>query len=200
MTYLQFLGQWYNLVWLGAVGAGLLFALKARMSGRGRIVARTPERGDDDTVRKATKDLEGPRMSPAAALITAGVLGLTLNGAIHDFHLGPVPRRFPIVFFASLVGGWLLARGFSRLRHRFAPPVTGITFNREGLEGREAVVLSGSLDESGIGRARHRDAAGVAHIVRVHESGGEATELRFGRRVRLGRFDEELRAYAAERV
>jgi hypothetical protein len=199
VTYLQFLGQWYNLIWLGAVGAGLLFALRARMSGRGRVAARTPD-GGDGAVPTATRDLEGPRTSPAAAFITAGVLGLTLNGAIHDFHLGPVPRRFPIVVVASLVGGWLLARGFSRLRHRFAPPVTGITFNREGLEGREAVVLSGSLDESGIGRARYRDAAGVAHIVRVHESDGEATELRFGRRVRLGRFDEERRAYAAERV
>lgn len=199
MTYLQFLGQWYNLIWLGVVGIGSLLALKARMSGRGRIVARTPEAGGD-TVGTTTEAPEGPRTSPAAALITAGVLGLTLNGAIHDFHLGPVGRRFPIVVIASLVGGWLLVRGMSRLRHRLAPPVTGITFNREGLEGREAVVLSGSLDESGIGRARYRDAAGVAHIVRVHESGGEAAELRFGRRVRLGRFDEDRRAYAAERM
>jgi hypothetical protein len=199
VTYLQFLGQWYNLIWLGAVGTGLLLALKARMSGRGRVVARTPEAGDD-TVRTGTKEAEGPRTSPVAVLITAGVLGLTLNGAIHDFHLGPVGRRFPIVVVASMVGAWLLVRGMSRLRHRVAPPVTGITFNREGLEGREAVVLSGSLDERGIGRARYRDAAGVAHIVRVYESGGEAAELRFGLRVRLGRFDEELRAYAAERV
>lgn len=184
MTYLQFLGQWYNLIWLAAVGVGLVFALMARIGDRGPIGNRN-----------------APRTSPAAALVASGVIGLTLNGAIHDFRLGEAGRRFPIVLVASLVGGWLFVRGFSRLRHRLAPPVTGITFNREGFEGREAVVLSGSLDESGIGRARYRDAAGVAHIVRVHEAtGGEGAELRFGRRVRLGPFDEERRAYAAERM
>lgn len=184
MTYLQFLGQWYNLVWLGAVGAGLLLALRARSSERG-----------------GTESRAGPRTSAATVLVAGGVLGLTLNGAIHDFRLGEAARRFPIVFVASLVGGWLFAWGSSRLRHRFAPPVTGLTFNREGLEGREAVVLSGSLDESGVGRARYRDPAGVAHIVRIYRrSGADSTELRFGRRVRLGSFDEALRAYAAERV
>lgn len=176
MAYLQFLGEWYNLTWVGAVCAGLLLVILRRRE--------TPD---------------GRRSSPGVALIAAGVIGLTLNGALHDFRIGPIARWFPLVAVLALVGGWLIARAASRFRHRWFPPVRAVAFNQPGLEGEEAVVLSADLEPGGIGRARHRDEEGTSHILRVHlPDGGDPAALRFGGRVRLGTFDPERRSYPVE--
>lgn len=170
-AYLAFLSEWYNLPWLLAVAAGVLAALF------------------------------GPRrhlFSPSALAVAAGVTGLTLNGAIHDLRLGAIGSRFPVVALLSL-GIGLLAGWFGpRLRDRIAPPVTGVTFNQPGLESREAVVLSARVGEGGdtIGRARHRDDEGVSHLVRIQLAPDAAADsVRFGTRVRLGRFDAAARLY-----
>lgn len=180
MTYLEFLGRWYNLAWLAAIAAGLVVGMARRLAGR-----RPPPT---------------PRASVGVALVAAGVVGLTLNGAIHDFRLGSIAARMPFVVPLALGAGWLVAWGASRLRHRFAPPIRGVAFNRPGLAGREAVVLSAGLRPDGTGRARHRDEAGIAHVVRIHLADDPATREaagapRLGRRVRLGEFDPERRSY-----
>lgn len=178
MAYLRFLGEWYNLVWVGATCAGLLFVALAR---------REPP--------------VGPRASPAIALIAAGVLGLTLNGALHDFRVEPIGKWFPLVAVLALGAGWLVARSASRLRHRWFPPVRGVAFNQPGLEGEEAVVLSADLEHGRIGRARLRDESGISHILRVHLADEEGVgALRFGGRVRLGKFDPDRRSYPVEPV
>lgn len=178
MAYLRFLGEWYNLVWVGAICAGLLLVMVPR--------SRRPD---------------GPRTSPGGVLITAGVAGLTINGALHDFRLGPIERWFPFVALLALASGWLVAAGAARLRHRWFPPVRAVAFNRPGLEGEEAVVLSTNLAPGRVGRARHRDDTGTSHILRVHlvESGSVSTP-RFGHRVRLGAFDPDRRSYPVEPV
>jgi hypothetical protein len=194
VTYLQFLGEWYNLPWLAAVGAGLLLAMRGRLAGR----ARPSADGAPEAPRPGSL---APRTSPAVLLVAAGILGLTLNGAIHDLRLGPVGGRFPLVAAISLGAGWLLAWGGPRLRHRVAPPITGLAFNRTGLQGGEAVVLSAGANSDGTARARHRDEAGVAHIVRIHASEpADAEGLRLGCTVRLGAFDEERGSYPATPV
>lgn len=176
MAYLRFLGEWYNLTWIAAVCAGLLLVLARRLGAQAV-----------------------PRTSPGVVLIAAGVAGLTLNGALHDFRLEPIERWFPLVALLSLGSGWLIARGASRLRHRWFPPVRAVAFNQPGLEGEEAVVLSANLEHGRIGRARHRDETGTSHIVRIHiTDGGKPDVLRFGRRVVLGTFDAARRSYPVE--
>lgn len=183
MAYLRFLLEWYNLPWLLAVGAGLLVMAERRR--RRRAAA--------SGFRSATS---GPSVSPSVLLVAAGIAGLTLNGALHDFRLDPVGRWFPLVAVLSLTAGWLIAWGGSRLRHRWFPHVGAVAFNQPGLEGEEAVVLSADLGPDRIGRARHRDEAGVSNIVRVHVvEGAEPGRFRFGQRVRLGTFDPERRSY-----
>lgn len=170
--YLAFLSEWFNLPWLVAVAGGVLLAFL------------------------------GPRrhlFSPSALAIAAGVTGLTLNGAIHDLRLGAIGPRFPLVALLSLGVGALAGWLGPRLRDRIAPPVTGVTFNDPDLEGREAVILSARVGEGGdeIGRARHRDADGVSHIVRIRlADGGETASLPFGSRITLDRYDRRARAYA----
>lgn len=176
MAYLRFLGEWYNLIWVGAVCAGLLL-----------VVLR----------RRAAPD--GPRTSPGVVVVAAGVVGLTLNGALHDFRIEPIARWFPLVAVLAAGAGWLIARAASRFRHRWFPPVRAVAFNQPGLEGEEAVVLTADLEPGGIGRARHRDEQGTSHILRVHVADDGAREaLRFGGRVRLGTFDPERRSYPVE--
>lgn len=176
MAYLRFLGEWYNLIWVGAVCAGLLVVAFRR---------REPS--------------DGPRTRPGILLVAAGVVGLTFNGALHDFRIEPIARWFPLVAVLSLGAAWLIARTASRFRHRWFPPVRAVAFNQPGLEGEEAVVLSADLEHGRIGRARHRDETGTSHIVRVHLSeGDEAGALRFGGRVRLGSFDPVRASYPVE--
>lgn len=178
MAYLRFLGEWYNLIWVAAVCGGLLL-----------VLARRAEMPD------------APRASPGVVLVAAGVAGLTLNGALHDFRLGPIDRWFPLVVLLAAGSGWLIARSASRLRHRWFPPVRAVAFNQPGLEGEEAIVLSADLERGRSGRARHRDDAGTSHILRVHlAEDGDPERLRFGGRVRLGEFDPERCSYPVEPV
>ena len=178
MAYLRFLGEWYNLVWVGAVCAGLLLGL-----------ARSREAA------------AGPRTSPGVFLLATGIAGLTLNGAIHDFRVGSLERWFPLAAGLALGAGWVIARVASEFRRRWFPPVRAVAFNQPGLEGEDAVVLTADLVPGRIGRARHRDESGTSHILRIHVAdGGEAGTLRFGGRVRLGEFDPDRRSYPVEPI
>lgn len=171
MSYAEFLVEWYNLPFVMAVvGAGVLAAALRRVG--------------------------GSRWSPA--LFLGGIAGLTMNGAIHDLGLGSPATRFPLVVaFALASGGGLVILG-RRLRRRLFPPVTGVTWNQRGLDGSAAqIVTATGGPDSPFGRARVRDQEGVSHVVRVRFEG---PALRFGRRIRLGSFDEPTESYPAEPV
>jgi hypothetical protein len=187
VNYFEFLVQPYNLVWLAMIVAGVIALIwRARLRVRGS--AGVPEAPPPPV-----------RTSIPVLLLTAGLVGLTINGALHDLRLDPIGPRQPLVTTISLAAGWLLAWGGPRLRRRAFPPVTAVKFNEPGLEGAVAVVLSrgiGSGDEPG--RARHHGDDGVSHIVRVAPA-GEHT-LRFGMKVTLGPFDDTKRAYPATPV
>jgi len=172
LPYLDFLGEWFNLPFVGAVViGGALIVWRHR------------------TVR--------PGWVPAA-VFAAGITGLTVNGAIHDLALGDPADQFPLVIVIAIVAGVGLAFAGSRVLHRAFPPVTGVTWNQPGLEGSIAQIVTATAGaESPTGRARVRDTDGVVHVVRVHAPGGS---LRFGRRVRLGTFDDSRNAYPIEPV
>lgn len=185
MNYFEFLVQPYNLLWLAAAVGGLI---ALAFGGRRGHRALNPE-GRIPPVRTSIRIL----------LLVAGLVGLTINGALHDLRLDPIGPRQPLVATVSLAAAWLLAWGGPRLRRRMFPPVTAVKFNEPGLEGAEAVVLSrgiGPNDEPG--RARHYAEDGVSHIVRVAPAGRHS--LRFGMKVTLGRFDDAKRAYSATPV
>ena len=173
MEYLEFLASWFNLPYVVAVAVGVVMAFRRRRNGKG------------------TRRL-------AAAVFVAGITGLTLNGAIHDLGLGSPASRFPLVLVVAALMGIGLSFAAFRVLRRLFPPVTGVTWNEPGLEGSIAqIVTSTAGPQSPGGRARVRDAEGIVHVVRVHASGGP---LRFGRRVRLGSFDDTRQAYPVEPV
>ena len=171
MSYAEFLLQWYNLPFVASIiGGGVLGLLRHRT--------------------------ELSQWSPG--LFILGIAGLTLNGAVHDLALGSPASRFPVVFAISVtltVG--LIAFG-RRMSRRLFPQVTGVTWNQAGLDGSAAQIVTPTGGAaSPFGRARVRDEDGVSHVVRVQADG---PSLRFGRRVRLGSFDESTESYPVEPV
>jgi len=170
VSYLTFLSQWYNLAFLAIGVAGAVCAAWGRLSGR-------------DVFRLS------------AGLLSAAVVGLTWNGAIHDLGLGSPAGHFPFILAVASAAGLLLAWILGGLRNRYFRPVKAVRFNRPGLEGSRArIVTRGVRAEPGSGRAQWQDSAGVLHIVHVHPA-GEA--MRFGRRIVLGPFDPASESYLA---
>jgi len=168
MTYLEFLGRWYNLAFLALGAAGLLSAAWGRARSR-------------DLFRLA------------ATLVITAVTGLTWNGTIHDLGLGEPGPRFPYVLVGSAAAGWLAGRWLWRIRERHFRPISAVRFNRAGHEGVEArLVTRGAGVIPGSGRAQWQDADGTLHVVHVHTS---AEEIGFGRRVVLERFDAAAESY-----
>ena len=168
MTYLEFLSRWYNLVFLFLGAAGLTCAAWGRVRRR-------------DLFRVA-----------ATSVVTA-VIGLTWNGTIHDLGLGSPTPWFPYVLVGSAAAGWLAGRWLWRFRGRHFRPIESVRFNRPGLEGVEARLVSrGAGPAAGSGRAQWQDEEGNLHIVHVHTAEGN---LGFGRRVRLEHFDPETESY-----
>lgn len=168
MSYLEFLGRPYNLVFLAAgfVGAGVL------------IVGR---RREEDLFLAHT------------GLIALAVAGLTLNGAIHDLALGDPADRFPAVLGLSVVLAAASAGVGRLIRDRFFPPVREVHFNERGLEGVEARIVSRSVDaDPASGRAHWHDGEGGLHLVSCHTAEGR---IEFGTTVRLEEFDDEHGSY-----
>lgn len=172
MSYVEFLARWYNLVFLALVAGGLAVGLSGRISG-----TRRP--------------------AQATALLVAGIVGLTWNGALHDFGLADYERRFPLVLTASLAVGALVGFAVAKVR-RLTPEVKGLAFTAPGLEGTRCLIVSRGVGPApASGRAQWTDEEGVMHVVRVHS---EDPSMRFGRRVMLRSFDPEGRSYLVEAV
>lgn len=168
MSYGEFLLQWYNLIFL-AVGA---VGLAAALLGGGE--ERAPLRF-------------------AATALSVSIIGLTLNGAVHDLRLGDPAAQFWWVLPASVVGGALFGWGIERARNRWFPPVQGVRWNPPGQEGAEARVVSSSVDEEpASGRAQWQDDEGVLTLVKCHTA---EDEMKFGARVRLEEYDEAGDSY-----
>jgi hypothetical protein len=170
LSYLVFLTEWYNLVFLALAASGLLIAAVGRLQSRDRV-------------------------GLAAGLVAAAVLGLTWNGAIHDLRLGSPAPRFPLVLTVAAAFGFVFGRWTARFRDRHLRPIRGVAFNRPGFEGTEAKIVTRHVGpEPGSGRAQWQDEEGTLHVVHVHT---EVEHLPFGRRVRLSEFDADGRSYLA---
>lgn len=168
MSYLEFLARPVNVVFLVALGAGLVVLY---------------------VNRRVTREL----FYAHAWLIALSVTGLTLNGAIHDLGLGDPAARFPEVAALSAAVAAVAAFVARRIRDRFFPPVEKVSFNERGLEGVEARVVSRRVeDEPASGRAQWHDGEGVLHLISCHTDGGS---VGFGTTVRLEAFDDEHESY-----
>jgi hypothetical protein len=177
VTYVEFLGQWYNAVFLllGALGVTIW------------IVGR---------VRKGRPD-SGHKTVVTGTLIGAAVVGLTINGAVHDLALGDPAARFPLVLATSAIVAFLLARGYRRLAQRYFPTVRDVRIDSPDLSGLEARVVSRNIGREPRSGRVQRQTGDTLHLVHCHTS---EEGVRFGRTVRLVEYEPALGSYRVERV
>lgn len=173
MSYLDFLLRPFNLVYLGALAAGLAVLVWART-------------GKRDLFRVH------------AGLIALGIAGLTVNGAVHDLELGDPGELFLRSSVVAVVLALLATGAAAWIRDRFFPPIRTVLFNERGLEGVEAKVVSRRVEpEPGSGRAQWHDGDAALHLVACHTREGS---VGFGRTVRLEEYDEESDSYRVRSV
>lgn len=168
MSYLEFLQRPFNLLFLAAGGGGLVVLLVSRRSDRDLFLVHV-------------------------GLLAFSVAGLTLTGAVHDLRLGSPAARLPEIVALSALLAAGTAAGGRWLRDRYFPPVRHVRFNRPGLEGVEARVVSDGVDETpGSGRAQWHDGEGSLHLVACHAAEGR---IEFGAIVRLEEFEDDHGSY-----
>jgi len=172
MSYVEFLGQWYNVVFLVLGALGIATWIAGRL-GAVRMLAVT------------------------GTLVGSAVAGLTINGAYHDLALGDPAAAFPLVLAASVIVAFLFAWGYRSLSHRYFPPVVGVEIDSPDLGGMEARVVSRNVgSDPRSGRAQGQ-AGGTLHLVHCHTS---EEGIRFGRTVRLVEYEEALDSYRVEKA
>lgn len=178
MSYLEFLSQWYNWPYSGA-------ALLATM-GWWRAAA-TEAWGRWYAARLRIETVSG-RFVFVTFWLAFAFVGLTLNGAVHDFAPRWLGAAFLPVLALTAASAALLTRWIVRTRDRYFPPIRAVSFNAPDLAGATGRVVSREVGPEGpTGRVQVVTREGVLHIVRGKT---RAERIRFGRRVVLLEYDE----------
>lgn len=188
MNYFQFLIQWYNWPYLAGLGMMLLsLAYRPFLAGLGRAAGR--RLGLTRTAGHSVVRTFGT---------TVAVVGLTVNGALHDYwpsgqEWGFVPGLAFTLSFAAYV-----TKRFGRFRERTFPPIRAVGLGARDLTGLEGRVVSRSVDSKyRAGRAQVMDSEETLHIVMCKTTG---KEIPYGARVVLGEYDPADGRYYVERL
>jgi hypothetical protein len=188
VSYFTFLVQWYNWPYL----AGLL------------VVAAS-------LVRPAVLGALGVRLggwlglkrAPGFAVlraftVTLTVVGLTVNGALHDYWPAAQERGFIPGLVITVVLALLVTRLVGRVSEEHFPEFKAVSWGESGLSGREGRVVSRMVSaDYRAGRAHVMDEDGTLHTV-MCKTGGR--EIPLGALVVLGEYDDEDGRYIVEPV
>ena len=188
MSYLDFLLQWYNWPYLGALGVAVLSFTPAALTGRlGQPLASL----------LGLERVSG-RILARVFSVVVGVLGLTVNGALHDYLPASQERGFLPGLALTLVVGVLVTRSVGKLFERQFPEIKAVGWGAADLAGREARVVSKKVSpEYGAGRAQVMDEDGTMHVVLCKT---REEEFLYGALVELSEYDAGDRRYFVERA
>ncbi len=176
-SYLAFLIQWYNWPFTAAVlVVTMVWWRAAATEAWGRWYA--------DHLRIQT--ISG-RFVFVAFWFVFALVGLTLNGAVHDFAPAWQARAFLPVLVVTAIATAFLTRWVVRTRDKYFPPIRAVRFDAPDLAGSSGRVVSREVSpEAPVGRVQIVTREGVLHVVRVKT---RAERIRFGRRVTLVEYD-----------
>jgi len=179
VDYLGFLLQWYNWPYL----AGLFLA----------VASLFPLSVLDRLGRTVGGWLNIGRVSGRAILRVFGlafvVIGLTMNGAVHDYwpteqERGFLPGLVVTTLIAALITKWL-----GRLFERHFPEIKAVGWGSPGLSGSEGRVVSRMVSSDyKAGRAQVMGEHDTLHMVLCKTREGE---IPYGATITLGEFDTE---------
>lgn len=177
MNYLAFLLQWYNWPYLAGFAFGVLSLFPAPGVGPlGKAVGRW---------------LGVSRVSGRAIVrafgFSLGIIGLTFNGALHDYWPAWQEGGFLPVLVVSVVLAALLTRSIGRLFERHFPEIKAVGWGSPDLEGFEARVVSRSVSpDYRAGRAQLMGDDETLHVVMCKTRQGE---IPYGSAVLLENYD-----------
>lgn len=186
MTYLEFLLQWYNWPYLAAlVVGGSSFVRPGAVRAPGEWLGRWLR----------VERVAGSRLVRVFSVVV-GVVGLTLNGALHDYWPAQQERGFLPVLLLTLLVAVVATRGLGRFFQRHFPEIKAVGWGATDLAGREARVVSRKVSaDYRAGRAQVMDEDGTLHMVLCKTREGE---LPYGSLVVLSTYDTEDRRYYVE--
>ncbi len=188
MSYLGFLTQWYNWPYLAALAVTVLSFTPGSLAGHiGQPLASWLK----------LERVSG-RLLARVFSVVVGVLGLTVNGALHDYLAASQERGFLPGLVFTLVVAALVTRSVGRLFERQFPEIKALGWGAADLTGREARVVSKVVSpDYAAGRAQVMDDDGTLHIVLCK---AREEEFPYGSLVELGEYDAEDRRYFVERA
>jgi hypothetical protein len=186
VNYLTFLLQWYNWPYLGGL---LLVALSlARPALLGGLGARL---GGLLGLRSAS----GSAVLRAFA-VTLTVVGLTVNGALHDYWPAAQERGFLPGLVATVLLAAAVTRVVGRVFEEHFPEIKAVSWGASGLSGSEGQVVSRMVSSDyRAGRAQVMGDDETLHIVMCKTRG---SEIPLGAMVVLGDYDDEDGRYFVE--
>ncbi|NIR42946.1 MAG: DUF1449 family protein [Gemmatimonadetes bacterium] len=188
MSYLDFLLQWYNWPYLAA----LLLALLSFMRLEPAIAV------GDWLGRWLRVEGAAGRVLARVFGVAVGVVGLTVNGALHDYWPAQQERGFlPGLLVTALLAA-AVTRGVGRLFERHFPEIKAVGWGATDLAGREARVVSRKVSpDYRAGRAQVMEEDGTLHMVLCKT---REEELLYGALVVLTEYDVEDRRYYVQRA
>ena len=188
LSYLDFLVQWYNWPYIAAFVLGLLsFFAVPGVAVLGRAIGRWLG------VRGAS-----PHVTVRVLGFGLGIIGLTLNGALHDYWPALQEKGFLPGLIVSLLFAAVLTRSVARLFARHFPEIKAVGWGSPHLEGRVARVVSRVVDpDYKAGRAQLMGEDKTLHVVLCKT---RQAEIPYGAAVVLEEYDEaDGRYYVSER-
>lgn len=187
MSYLDFLVQWYNWPYLAGFAVGVLsfFSLPG-LAPAGRLLGRwLGARG------------ASPQVILRVIGFGLGIIGLTFNGALHDYWPASQEKGFLPGLIVSVTFAALLTRSVARLFERHFPEIKAVGWGSPDLEGREARVVSRMVSpDYRAGRAQLMGEDKTLHVVLCKT---KEAEIPYGAAVVLDEYDEaDGRYYVSE--
>jgi len=188
VSYLLFLLRWYNWPYL----AGLLLA--ALSLTRLDVLARV---GVALGCRLGVQRVSGHSVVRIFGLALA-VIGLTVNGALHDYWPRAQESGFLPGLVITLVLAGFMTRGLGQVLERHFPVIKAVRWGASDLSGREGRVVSRTVSSDyRAGRAQVMDEDETLHMVFCKTRGDE---IPFGAVVVLGEYDSEDSRYYVQPV
>lgn len=178
MNYLEFLLRWYNWPYLAA----LLIALASlgRLGPVGRLGARIG------------RWLHLERLSDHAVLrtfvLSVAVVGLTINGALHDYWPEAQETAFAPALALTLFLATVFTRAIGGVVKRHFPEIRAVQWGGAGLSGERGRVVSRLIGSDY--RAGRVQVMGENHTLFMVLCKTRGEEIPYGAEVRLGEYDE----------
>lgn len=188
MTYLEFLLQWYNWPYLAALALAAI----------ARVLPSVFRRPGETLVAALSLRRVAPHTLLAIFSLALGIVGLTINGALHDYSPDLLSVGFVPALLLSVMLAATAAHVVGRVLQRHFPEIRAVGFGARDLAGQEGRVVSRRVGpEYRAGRAQVMMGDGTLHMVLCKT---RTAVIPYGAKIVLQEYDSEDGRYYVRRA